>query len=126
MLDPSPLPLLIRLSGLRIHASVGILAHELAQSQDILVNLSVARTEAPPSATADRIDAVLDYRLLRELCIDECTRAHVNLIETLAARMADRVMALPGVRECRVEVVKPTVFADAQGVSVEVHRKAAA
>ena len=68
----------------------------------------------------DEISQVLDYRHLREMAIAEAEREHTHLLETLAGRIAQRALAMPGVAAARVRVAKPQVFADCDAVSVEV------
>lgn len=113
----------IRVRGLRVSASIGILAHEVRQRQGIVIHMTVWCAPKPAGAVVDGLEVVLDYRLLRDIGIEESTRGHVNMLETLTARIADRVIALPKVTACEVEVVKPDVFEDADGVSVTLSRR---
>ncbi len=51
------------------------------------------------------IHSVLDYRALREAIVAECTHAHVNLIETLTERVAERLMAdFEEIRAVRIRI----------------------
>ena len=50
----------------------------------------------------------------------EAEGPHINMLETLAGRIAERLLALPGVARTRVRVTKPNIFPDSDGVSVEV------
>ena len=113
----------IRLQGLRVTTSIGILAHEVQQRQEIVIHMTVRCAPRPEGTLIDGLEVVLDYRLLRDIGIDECTNGHINMLETLVARIADRVMALPRTLSCEVEVVKPHVFEDADGVSVALTRR---
>lgn len=49
---------------------------------------------------------MLDYRKVRQIIIDECTAEHVNLLESLIGKLAQRLMQLPGVRGVRVKIAK--------------------
>ena len=110
----------ITLEGLRVLAMVGVLPHELHQPQPVAITLSVDLPNAPTVPERDDMSQVLDYRDLRELAREEAARAHTHLLETLAGRIAERALALPGVAAARVRVAKPQVFADCDVVSVEV------
>jgi 7,8-dihydroneopterin aldolase/epimerase/oxygenase len=110
----------ITIEGLRVLAPVGVLAHELNGPQPVLISLSVDMPDAPTVPERDEMSQVLDYRRLRELAKAEAERAHTHLLETLAGRIAQRALALPGVSAARVRVAKPQVFADCDVVSVEV------
>jgi dihydroneopterin aldolase len=111
----------ITIEGLRVLAKVGVLAHELQGPQPVAITLSVDMPDAPIVPERDDMSQVLDYRTLRELARAEAERAHTHLLETLAGRIAQRALALPGVAAARVKVAKPQVFADCDVVSVEVH-----
>jgi 7,8-dihydroneopterin aldolase/epimerase/oxygenase len=110
----------ITIEGLRVLAPVGVLPHELNGPQPVSITLSVDLPEAPIVPERDEMSQVLDYRRLRELAKEEAERAHTHLLETLAGRIAQRALALPGVATARVRVAKPQVFADCDTVSVEV------
>jgi dihydroneopterin aldolase len=110
----------ISIEGLRVLAEVGVLAHEFGTPQPVLISLSVDMPGAPTVPERDEMSQVLDYRGLRELAKAEAERAHTHLLETLAGRIAQRALALPGVTAARVRVAKPQVFADCDVVSVEV------
>ena len=69
---------------------------------------------------ADDVHHVLDYCQLRDIAKQEAEGAHVNMLETLAGRIAARLLALRGVGHARVRVIKPGIFPDCDGVSVEV------
>ncbi|MCG3190317.1 MAG: hypothetical protein LKCHEGNO_03025 [Burkholderiaceae bacterium] len=111
----------ITLEGLHVLAQVGVLAHEFGAPQPVLISVSVDMPDAPAVPVRDELSQVLDYRSLRELAKDEAEREHTHLLETLAGRIAQRALALPGVAAARVRVAKPQVFADCDSVSVEVH-----
>ena len=110
----------ISIEGLRVLAEVGVLAQEFGTPQPVLISLSVDMPGAPTVPERDEMSQVLDYRGLRELAKAEAERAHTHLLETLAGRIAQRALALPGVTAARVRVAKPQVFADCDVVSVEV------
>ena len=110
----------IFIDRLRVQASVGILDHELLSKQQLLISLSVEMPHAPTLPEADTVQHVLDYRHLRETAHREVQAGHINMLETLAGRIANRLLALPGVALARVRVVKPNIFPDCDGVAVEV------
>ena len=57
---------------------------------------------------------MLDYRKVRKIIIDECTAEHVNLLESLIGKLANRLMQLPGVRGVRVKIAKLEIFDDCE------------
>ena len=110
----------IRIDALRVQASVGILEHELRARQQLLITLEIEQPTAPTVPAGDDVHHVLDYRALREAAKREAEGPHVNMLETLAGRIAQRLLAMPGVARARVRVTKPTIVPDCDGVSVEV------
>jgi 7,8-dihydroneopterin aldolase/epimerase/oxygenase len=110
----------ISIENLRVLAHVGVLAHEFGAAQPVLISVAVDMPDAPLVPARDEMAQVLDYRELRELAKGEAERAHTHLLETLAGRIAQRALELPGVAAVRVRVAKPQVFADCDAVSVEV------
>jgi dihydroneopterin aldolase len=105
---------------LRVQASVGILEHELRSRQQLLITVEVQLPHAPTLPANDDVHHVLDYSQLRDIAKQEAEGAHVNMLETLGGRIATRLLALQGVGQARVRVVKPGIFPDCDGVAVEV------
>lgn len=110
----------IRIDSLRVQASVGILEHELRSRQQLLITIELEQPDAPALPAADDVRHVLDYRQLRDIAKAESEGEHINMLETLAGRIATRLAALHGVGQVRVKVAKPNIFPDCDGVAVEV------
>ncbi len=68
----------------------------------------------PASRTTTTSHHVLDYRKVRQIIIDECTAEHVNLLESLIGKLAQRLMQLPGVLGVRVKIAKLEIFDDCE------------
>ena len=56
----------------------------------------------------------LVYRKVRQIIIDECTSQHVNLLESLIGKLAQRLMQIPGVLGVRVKIAKLEIFHDCE------------
>ena len=104
----------LTLNGLRFHANLGILDHERKAPQPILVDAELNLGPQPLLPHDDDINHVLDYRKVRQIIIDECTAVHVNLLETLIGKLANRLLQLPGVLGVRVKIVKLEIFDDCE------------
>ncbi|WP_021028519.1 dihydroneopterin aldolase [Comamonas sp. B-9] len=104
----------LSLTGLRFDANLGILAHEKTAPQPILVDAEINMGQQPLAPSDDDIMHVLDYRKVRQIIIDECTAEHVNLLETLIGKVAQRLMQLPNVRGVRVKIAKLEIFDDCE------------
>ena len=105
---------ILTLTGLRFDASLGILAHERGTPQPIQVDAELNLGAQRLAPRDDDILHVLDYRKVRQIIIDECTSEHLNLLESLIGKLADRLMQLPGVQGVRVKIAKLEIFDDCE------------
>ena len=101
-------------TGLRFNAALGILDHERTGTQPIQVDAELNLGPQPLAPRDDDILHVLDYRKVRQIIIDECTSEHVNLLESLIGKLAQRLLQLPGVRGVRVKIAKLEIFDDCE------------
>lgn len=110
-------------SQLALDARIGILDHELRATQPLHIDAEFdVRVEQ--NVDDQNLQTVLDYRLLRNTIVDECTRAHVNLLETLIERVMDRVMTeFPDVMRVQLRISKPQAFSDCHAVGIEAQRE---
>lgn len=105
---------ILTLTGLRFDANLGILEQEKGAPQPIQVNAELNLGTQPLMPSDDDINNVLDYRMVRQIIIAECTAKHVNLLETLIGKLAHRLMLLPGVLGVRVKIAKLEIFDDCE------------
>lgn len=100
---------------------IGVYHHERLGKQRVRINVDMAIVEG---------DRPLDDKLANVVCyetvIDDIRRladdGHVNLVETLAERIADACLADTRVQRAIVRVEKLDVFNDADSVGVEIDR----
>lgn len=104
----------LTLTGLRFNASLGILDSEKTAPQPIQVDAELNLGRQPLLPHEDDIHKVLDYRRVRSIIIDECTAEHVNLLETLIGKLANRLLTLPHVLGVRVKIAKLEIFEDCE------------
>ena len=105
---------ILNLNGLRFAANLGILKTELEAPQPIQVDAELRLQAQPLVPKDDDINHVLDYRRVREIIIEECTAKHVNLLESLIAKLCGRLLALEGVLAVRVKITKLEIFDDCE------------
>lgn len=115
----------IRLSGLRAYGYHGAYDAERAHGQEFVVDVSLDLDLAPAAASDDVVDTV-HYGELADRLVAIIRGEPVNLIETLAARLARACLADVRVASATVTVHKPRApirhaFAD---VSVTLRRTA--
>ena len=104
----------LTLTGLRFNANLGILEFEKIAPQPIQVDAELSLGTQPLLPADDDIHRVLDYRKVRQIIINECTAEHVNLLETLIGKLANRLMQLPGVLGVRVKIANLEIFDDCE------------
>lgn len=96
----------IAITGIRAHAHHGVFEQERAEGQAFSVDL-VLTVDADRAIASDDLDAAVDYGAVAVVAHDILTGDPCNLIEVVAARIADAVRVLPGVLAVRVTVHKP-------------------
>ena len=96
----------ITLSGLRVRGRHGVFPHERRHGQDFLVDATLWLDSRPAAASDDVADTV-DYGTLAERIAAVVGGEPVNLIETLAARLAEDCMRDQRVVAAEVTVHKP-------------------
>lgn len=105
---------------LALDARIGILEHELRATQPLHIDADIDM-HVDHEVNDHDIRSVLDYRKLREAIIEECTRAHVHLVETLGDMVIQRLLKeFPEVYRVKVRIGKPLAFSDCAAVGVEV------
>jgi dihydroneopterin aldolase len=96
----------IVLTGLRARGRHGVYDFEREQGQDFLVDVVLEIDLGKAAATDDVADTV-HYGELAEGLVAVITGEPVNLIETLAARLAEVCLSDPRVSAAEVTVHKP-------------------
>ena len=104
----------ISLSGLRLNARLGILAHEREAAQPIRVDAQLNMGMQPLLPASDDIAEVLDYRLARNAIVEGCTARHTDLLERLTGEVALQLQQLPGVLGVRLKITKLEIFDDCE------------
>jgi 7,8-dihydroneopterin aldolase/epimerase/oxygenase len=96
----------IQLTGLRVRGRHGVYDFERRDGQDFLVDATLWLDSRPAAASDDVVDTV-DYGVLVERIAALVGGEPVNLIETLAARLAELCMTDERVVAAEVTVHKP-------------------
>ena len=104
-------------------ASIGIHEHEKASRQRIRVSVDLAVREGDSTGLLqDDFAQVVCYEKVVVGIRNLVESGHVNLVETLAERVAGMCLVDRRVRMARVRVEKLDVFPDAGSVGVEIER----
>ncbi|MET0303877.1 MAG: dihydroneopterin aldolase [Microbacteriaceae bacterium] len=113
----------ISLTGLRASAFHGVFEHERREGQVFLIDVTVF-LNLVDAATTDDLAQTVHYGELAEQVVAAVESDPVDLIETVALRVADVALSFPAVERVRATVHKPSApitvpFSD---VSVTVTR----
>jgi 7,8-dihydroneopterin aldolase/epimerase/oxygenase len=104
-----------------LHCLIGVYRHERDGAQRVRVNLDLTVFERPDPID-DKLSNVLSYEGLIIKVRALAGAGHVNLVETLAERIAAMCLAEADVSVAKVRVEKLDVFADASSVGIEISR----
>lgn len=103
---------------------IGAYRHERSAPQRVRVNVNLAVLEGD-GPVDDQLANVVSYEKIVEGVRRVAQAGHINLVETLAERIAELSLSDPRVRSARVRVEKLDVFPDAGSVGVEIERHSA-
>jgi dihydroneopterin aldolase len=107
---------------LEIRTIIGVHDEEKRAPQRVWVSLDLSVAEHGPSVS-DRLDEVLDYGEVVRQVEKTVLSGHINLVETLAERVARDCLSDPRVEAVRVKIEKPDVIPNAGAVGVEIERR---
>lgn len=107
----------ISLRDYMVQAEIGAFQAERGQPQRLLFNV-VVEVRPHPEPLADDVDRILSYDRITEAIGDELGLGRLNLLETLAERIAERVLAAPQAMRAFVRVEKLDRGPGALGVEI--------
>ncbi|HEV7949404.1 MAG TPA: dihydroneopterin aldolase [Glaciihabitans sp.] len=114
----------ITLTGLRATAFHGVFEQERTDGQEFLIDLTV-HLDTSSAAAGDDLDKTVHYGVLAEQAVAAVERDPVDLIETVAERVAQVALSHAAVQLVQVTIHKPSApiivpFAD---VAVTIWRE---
>ena len=111
----------VLIRDLVLSARIGVHQHERLANQRVRINLELACTEHP--AINDDLDNVVNYAEIMTGIRYVVGSGHINLVETLADRIAQTCLEDRRVQSVKVRVEKLDVFKEAESVGVEIERQ---
>lgn len=96
----------VSIKGIRARGRHGVLDFERELGQTFLVDVDMV-VDVGPAAASDDLALTVDYGAVATEVAAIVTGPPFQLIETLAARIAERVKGFDGVQEVTVAVHKP-------------------
>jgi dihydroneopterin aldolase len=114
----------ILFEGIEIDIEVGIDPQEHGRHQRLLIDIEVGfddkKTRIPDSH--EGLKEGFDYSVIRD-CVIAATRTKTYLIETIANRIADAILAMPNALTCSVKVGKKRCWTNVALTSVKIFRE---
>ena len=113
---------MIEIKGIKGYGYHGVFANEREIGQEFFVDL-VADLDLTAAATSDNLEDSVDYGAMAKLVLAEITGEPCNLIEKLAGRIGQRLIAeFPKLDSVIVTVHKPSapLGVSAEDVSVTI------
>jgi len=114
----------LALRGIRAVGHHGVFERERRDGQEFVVD-AVLGVDTRQAGRADDLSLTVDYGRLSQLLVDAVESAPVDLIETLAQRLADVCLAQPLVEWVDVTVHKPQAPIEVpfDDVTLTIHRR---
>ena len=104
-----------------VEVEIGAFQVERGVRQRLRFHIAADLLARPAGVARDDVDGIVSYDILADAVADELAEGRINLLETLAERIAARVLAAPGLAGVSVEIEKLDRVSGAFGVTI--HRK---
>lgn len=112
----------IFIEGLALDAFIGVFDHEYKATQRVSIDLVIdlePLTKSDEYSTTNIVRYDFVVRDIRALI----KAGHIELVETMAERIADIVLGYDGVSKVEVKVSKLSAITEAEGVGIKISRK---
>ena len=113
------------ISELRVDTVIGIYDWEREIRQSVVIDLEMS-CDCARAAETDSVDDTLDYKAIGKRIIAFVEASECLLVETLAHRLAETLIAEFGISWLRLKVDKEGALRGARGVGVIVERGSSA
>ncbi|SAL14256.1 Dihydroneopterin aldolase [Caballeronia terrestris] len=121
--DITPMDI-VYIEGLTGRTVIGIDKSELHEPQPVRMSLAIG-VPAIRACTTDRIEDTINYAAVREALHALLASHGVQLLEALAEKIAQLLIADFGAHWVRVSLAKPAKFDDVESVGVLIERRRA-
>ena len=111
----------VYIEGLTFQTTIGFYQWEKEIKQTLVIDLAMGWNTAQ-AAENDELAKTLDYAAISEAVVEFANANPVDLIETLAERIATFLMAEYHIPWLRLKLMKPTAVHNASTVGVEIER----
>ena len=112
---------IVYIRGLEVKTVIGIYDWEKEIKQKITIDLEMA-SDIKKAASTDEIADALDYKSVSKRLISFVEESEIQLIETLAERIAEIVLSEFGVSWLKLSLGKPGAITGSRDVGVIIER----
>lgn len=109
------------IEGLELMSSVGVYEHERRDRQPVIVSMALDVADSYEGGS-DKLNEVYDYDIAITAIREIVAAEHYNLIETLAERLAERVLGDARVERVKIRIEKPAVLTACRSLGIEIVR----
>jgi 7,8-dihydroneopterin aldolase/epimerase/oxygenase len=114
----------IFLRGLGIECIIGFIEWERRVKQTVVLDIEMP-VDCRAAALTDEVADTLDYKRVAKRVIAFVSASQYKLVETLAERVAELILAEFGVAWVRLTLNKPGAIRDSRDVGVMIERRRA-
>lgn len=111
---------LIRVKNLLLRTYIGFNPEEIANKQDVLINIAIEADIPEEALLADDPDGIYNYKTITKQIIELVQDNRFKLLEALTKNILDLIMLDQRVSRAKVEVDKPHALRFAESVSFEM------
>jgi D-erythro-7,8-dihydroneopterin triphosphate epimerase len=111
---------LIRVKNLLLRTYIGFNPEEIANMQDVVINIEIEADIPGEALLADEPDGIYNYKTITKQIIALVQEKRFKLLEVLTKNVLDLIMTDERVSWARVEVDKPHALRFAESVSFEM------
>lgn len=109
------------IEGLEIETTIGIYDWERRIKQPLVFDVEMGFDNRKPAAS-DNIDDTLDYKAVSKRLVSYVSASDFGLVETLAERCCEIILAEFNVEAVRLKLSKPGAVRGARNVGVMIER----
>ena len=111
----------IFLSDLKVETTIGIWDWERKIKQTVVIDLEMA-ADIARAASTDSIEDTLNYKAVAKMVQQFVAESEFQLVETMAERIAEKILDDFGIAWVQVQVAKPGAIRGARSVGVRIRR----
>lgn len=112
---------LITIQDLKVSTIIGVLPWERQIKQVLYITISF-EVNASQAAIQDNLEETIDYSQIAQSITQYVNQTQLQLIETLAEKLADFLIQEFSLTQLKLKITKPKAIPNATGVSIEISR----